>query len=175
MVADIDQEAEVTFYSGNTSVNIIVTPRIVHNWDKPKFKDLELPFFLEDEVSTKIVDLGMNKVVITVDGFIRDDGTTTAETRISNLYTLFNSQSNVYIKWGAGTTSVANDTSSTIYQNDNNVTKGSILKVEIREIVGRTSTDSSARQRVVTAPLSALYSKTYEVTIQFLVGDILKV
>lgn len=167
-MADISAEAEVTFTNGSTSVNVIITPRLVHNWDKPNIKSILLPILLENQISTKNVDLGMNKFVLTFDGIIRDDDTTTAETRLSNLYTLFNYQGNVNVSWGSSTTSLGASGGS-VYQRSGGLIIGFILKVEIREIIGRTSTDWATRQRTGT------YKKIYEVTIQFLVGDRMEV
>ncbi len=139
-MALFDAETEVTLTDGTTAntVQIIISSRITHNWDKPDLKIRPLPFKLQSDTYTMLIDLGMNKFVITVDGYIRDDDTVSAETRLAILETLFNKTTDIQMYWGSNATSRYPSSAPAV---------GGISKVDVRELIGRQDVDSSARLR----------------------------
>ena len=79
-----DANTEVNLNGHGGSVDLLAT-RITHNWDN-LLKIQDIPSKLSgDEKLTWLIDLGMTKEVITVEGIIIDDDSLSAITRKSTL------------------------------------------------------------------------------------------
>ena len=99
-------ETVVTLSSGATSVKIWCT-KLDHNLDKPII-NIQLPRQTDGSngfsgISTSyLIDIGRVKEIITVQGFLIDETTESAQEKKANLWTLTKDKSKVTIVWGTG-------------------------------------------------------------------------
>ena len=141
-MAATDYNANVT--QGSNSVDIMIT-MIEHNFDK-MLTDIQVP----DKSATPdswLIDLRRLKEVITVTGWLQDEGGSTGLAKKTVLRTILQTAGTMTLAWGTST----NAQSYTV-----NVLKGSI-----KEMPGRKS-DSVATLGSET--------KTFDVMIQFIIG-----
>ncbi len=122
---------------GFTSVEIWTT-KLDHNLDKPIIS-INMPNFGGDmdsqtEPTTRNIDLGRVKEIVTIIGFLPDDSSYSGLTKKENLLKLVKFSRTVTITWGTDTTVAP--TGGGTSSNKQTVT-GNIIKVGITETAGK--------------------------------------
>lgn len=136
------EETQVTIScSGFTSVPIWCT-KLDHNLDKPIInipiaagKDsIKDDSYSLDRWNTYLIDIGRVKEIITVQGFLADDSTTSGLTKKNNLFLIAGNSSDVdvIITWGSDTDGLSQNEQSR---------KGTIQKVGVTETAGKVGTE----------------------------------
>jgi hypothetical protein len=141
MAAD-NQTAMITGSDG-TTVDILITKQIEHAMDK------QLIIFAIPKQTpplTYLMDLKRLKEVITINGTLLDEGSSSGKTKADNLRTIMQSAGKCTLAWGAG--------SEFSYD-------GNIVKLTITQITGRIDSAEATR---------GTRTDTFEIMLQFAVG-----
>ena len=125
-------EKIVTISATNFTSVEIWTTKLDHNLDKPIIS-INMPNFGGDmdsqtEPTTRNIDLGRVKEIVTVQGFLPDDSSYSGLTKKENLFKLTKFSRTVTITWGTDTGGLS--------QNKQTVT-GDITKIGITETPGK--------------------------------------